>query len=76
MDRYMMISQDCHAGAPWFVYRKYLDPQFREEYDRWISEYQDGATALKQDELDKVKPFQFETMGTARQREYLEAMEK
>ena len=76
MDRYMMISQDCHAGAPWFVYRKFLDPQFREEYDRWVAEYADGSSALDQSQLDKVKPFQFETMGAARQLEYMEAMEK
>lgn len=31
MDRYMMLSQDCHAGAPWYVYRKYMDAQYREE---------------------------------------------
>jgi len=63
MDRCMMISQDCHAGAPWFVYRRFLDPQFREDYDRWISENLDGATALDQRQLREKKPFQFETMG-------------
>jgi predicted TIM-barrel fold metal-dependent hydrolase len=37
MDRYTVISSDCHAGAPAPVYRQYLDPAYREEYDRWLA---------------------------------------
>src|SRR5260221_93374 len=55
MDRYMMISQDCHAGAPWFVYRKYLDPKFREDYDQWITEFLGGSTNVGQAEIEKEK---------------------
>ncbi len=36
MQRYTVISSDCHAGAPASVYRKYLDERYREEYDHWI----------------------------------------
>lgn len=31
---YVVISADCHAGAPADVYRNSLDPQFRDQYDR------------------------------------------
>ena len=33
MDRYLVISSDCHAGLPPERYRDYLDPQYREAYD-------------------------------------------
>ena len=36
MDRYIMISSDCHAGATPDMYRSYVDPQYRSEYDRWL----------------------------------------
>ena len=34
MDRYLVISSDCHAGLQPERYRDYLDPQYREEFDR------------------------------------------
>ena len=33
MDRYIVISSDCHAGLPPERYRDYLDPQYRETFD-------------------------------------------
>ena len=33
MDRYLVISSDCHAGLPPERYRDYLDPQFRDAFD-------------------------------------------
>ena len=33
MDRYLVISSDCHAGLPPGGYREYLDPQYREAFD-------------------------------------------
>ena len=33
MDRYLVISTDCHAGLPPGGYREYLDPQYRERFD-------------------------------------------
>jgi predicted TIM-barrel fold metal-dependent hydrolase len=33
MDRYTVISSDCHAGLPPEQYRDYLDPEFREIFD-------------------------------------------
>ncbi|MCH2171425.1 amidohydrolase [Myxococcota bacterium] len=36
MERLLMISSDCHAGAPMERYRDYLDPQFRKPFDEWL----------------------------------------
>ncbi|MCS5634976.1 MAG: amidohydrolase [Myxococcota bacterium] len=33
MDRYLVISSDCHAGLPPEQYRDYLDPRFRDAFD-------------------------------------------
>jgi predicted TIM-barrel fold metal-dependent hydrolase len=33
MDRYLVISSDCHAGLPPERYRDYLDPRFRPIFD-------------------------------------------
>jgi predicted TIM-barrel fold metal-dependent hydrolase len=33
MDRYLVISSDCHAGLPPEQYRDYVDPQYREIFD-------------------------------------------
>ncbi|HIG02091.1 MAG TPA: amidohydrolase, partial [Myxococcales bacterium] len=33
MDRYLVISSDCHAGLPPERYRDYLDPGHRDAFD-------------------------------------------
>lgn len=33
MDRYIVVSSDCHAGLPIRQYRDYLDPKYRETLD-------------------------------------------
>jgi predicted TIM-barrel fold metal-dependent hydrolase len=33
MDRYLVISSDCHAGLPPERYRDYVDPKYREVFD-------------------------------------------
>ena len=33
MDRYIVISSDCHAGLPGHMYRDYVDPSLRETFD-------------------------------------------
>lgn len=33
MERFIVISSDCHAGLPPGQYRDYLDPQYRETFD-------------------------------------------
>jgi predicted TIM-barrel fold metal-dependent hydrolase len=39
MDRYTVISADCHAGAAPSDYRPYLESQLHEEFDRWLAGY-------------------------------------
>jgi predicted TIM-barrel fold metal-dependent hydrolase len=34
VDRYLVISADCHAGPPAELYREHLDERFRDEFDR------------------------------------------
>ena len=38
MDRYLVISADSHAGAPWDDYRSYLSKEHHEKLDEWIAE--------------------------------------
>lgn len=33
MDRYLVISSDCHAGLPAKRYREYVDPKYRDAFD-------------------------------------------
>jgi len=33
LDRYLVISSDCHAGLPPEKYREYVDPKYRETFD-------------------------------------------
>lgn len=34
MDRFTVVSSDCHAGLPPEQYRPYLDPQYRDAFDQ------------------------------------------
>lgn len=34
MDRFIVVSSDCHAGLPIKEYREYLDPEYREILDQ------------------------------------------
>ncbi len=38
-DHYVLISADCHAGGSHEMYREYLDPGYRDEFDRWRGAY-------------------------------------
>ncbi len=38
MDRYLIISADCHAELPTERYREYVDPDYREEFDVFLAE--------------------------------------
>jgi len=37
MSRYLVISSDCHAGLPSAQYRDWLDPGYREPFDRYLA---------------------------------------
>jgi predicted TIM-barrel fold metal-dependent hydrolase len=39
VDRYTVISSDCHAGADLADYRPYLESRYHEEFDRWLAGY-------------------------------------
>jgi predicted TIM-barrel fold metal-dependent hydrolase len=38
-ERYVVISADCHGGAEIHDYRDYLDAQYRDDFDAWVSTY-------------------------------------
>ncbi len=38
MDRYLVVSSDCHAGLPPEQYRNYLDPKYRDAFESIIRE--------------------------------------
>ena len=40
MKHYLVISADCHAGPNAPVYRDYLDPEYRTDFDEELAERQ------------------------------------
>ena len=40
---YVTISADTHAGAAIDAYREYLDPRYRDEFDRWRGAYRNPS---------------------------------
>src|SRR3954447_8821967 len=41
MSNYLVVSSDCHAGPPPELYRGYMDPQFRDQYDAFLDSLAD-----------------------------------
>ena len=39
-DRYLVISADCHAGADLAGYRPYLEQRHLDDFDAWVSTYE------------------------------------
>src|SRR5882724_9847026 len=39
LDRYIVISADCHGGAQLYEYRDYLDPRYLDDFDGWATNY-------------------------------------
>ena len=54
-DKYLVISSDCHAGLPAEQYREYVDPNFRDTYDEWISAAQAFSAARMAPSEDREK---------------------
>ncbi|NQZ97456.1 MAG: amidohydrolase [Myxococcales bacterium] len=58
MDRYLIISADCHAGLPDAEYAEYLDPKYQEAFDddrkQRTEMRRQMATATGQDENEFV----------------------
>jgi predicted TIM-barrel fold metal-dependent hydrolase len=46
-DHYTIISADCHAGGSHQMYREYLDPKFREDFDAWRNKYKNPFRDLQ-----------------------------
>jgi predicted TIM-barrel fold metal-dependent hydrolase len=46
-DRYLVISADCHGGSHPESYRNYLDPAYRDDFDRWAETYEPPYEDLK-----------------------------
>ncbi len=38
MKRYLLISSDCHHGAPWEGFRPYIEPRYLDEFDAWVAD--------------------------------------
>ena len=45
-DRYIVVSSDCHAGAPLDVYRDYLEASYLDEFDHWAEQFKNPYSDL------------------------------
>lgn len=48
MERYLVISADHHAGLETPEYRPYLDPQYRDAFDRSLEEREALTAAMRE----------------------------
>src|SRR5580704_2999748 len=39
LDRYIVISADCHGGGQLNQYQEYLDRRYLDEFDQWATDY-------------------------------------
>ena len=53
MDRYTVISADCHAGADLGDYRPYLEARYLDEFDRWLAGYENPFRDLTAPHADR-----------------------
>ena len=44
---YTIISADCHAGGSHEMYREYLDPKYRADFDAWREKYKNPFRDLQ-----------------------------
>jgi predicted TIM-barrel fold metal-dependent hydrolase len=49
IERYTIISADCHAGGNHAAYREFLEPSWRDEFDAWRGEYSNPFRDLQGD---------------------------
>ncbi len=47
MDRYLVISADCHAGADLPDYKPFLERRYHDEFDDWAAHYVNPFADLK-----------------------------
>ena len=53
MERYIVVSADCHAGADLADYRPYLEDRYRDEFDRWLAGYENPFRDLTAPDADR-----------------------
>ena len=53
MDRYTVISSDCHAGADVEAYRPYLEARYHEAFDEWLAGYVSPWADLERPDADR-----------------------
>ena len=46
-DHYTIISADCHAGGSHEMYREFLDPAYRDDFDAWRERYKNPFRDLQ-----------------------------
>src|SRR5258708_996281 len=46
-EHYTIISADCHAGGSHAMYREYLDPAYRDDFDAWRNKYKNPFRDLQ-----------------------------
>jgi predicted TIM-barrel fold metal-dependent hydrolase len=47
LERYTVISADCHSGGELGGYRDYLERRYRDDFDRWVADYEVPYEDLK-----------------------------
>jgi predicted TIM-barrel fold metal-dependent hydrolase len=57
MTRHLVITSDSHAGAKPSVYRDYLDPEFRDEYDGLVAHVMRGEDLEARQEAQHEQQF-------------------
>jgi predicted TIM-barrel fold metal-dependent hydrolase len=53
LDRYTVISADCHAGARKLDYRAYLDARYQDAFDDWAERYENPFGDLEWPDADR-----------------------
>lgn len=53
MDRYLVISADCHCGARIREYRAFLDARYHDDFDRWVASFRNPFRDLDRPDADR-----------------------
>ncbi len=53
VDRYTVISADCHAGADLYDYRPYLESRYHDAFDAWAASYVHPFRDLRTEDADR-----------------------
>jgi hypothetical protein len=52
-DRYIVVSADGHAGAELPAYREYLERRYRDDFDAWVSGFQNPFSDLRRPDAER-----------------------